>query len=361
MRTIKICLAFNEADYSTALAMSLMRVNRFLSIGEYAKESYDLLLTDDPTLAADQMVYFTDEQMEEKIDEDKKIFIVYKYQPSGRISKILKLAYSLYSEMEMLSQNCEEANIISVCSSTGGTGCTSVAMGLCMELSRFHQQRVLYLNLEEFESTGMFFGEDCGGLQNITGYLYRVVYEQGGKIPSVVGYLTQNEHDIYAFRPSRGRNPLRELNESEFVKFMNAVLKEGLFSHVIVDCGTGMDDAIISAMRLSSKVCHLSSKSSHQTRTQTYLQTAKHKTGATDQENWVFVSNFQHMPYADLEDNLFFKDETGNENQTETSGFKIPTDASSFAMIDGHMKIEMDKWFGNGVRNLLANIGAARG
>lgn len=352
MRTINICISMIEMDYGTALAGSLLRVNRFFSITDQPMACCDLLLTDDLSRSSEKMVFFTDEKSEEKVDINRKIFIIYKYQHAGSISKILKLAHSLFSETEMISEVCEAANILSVCSSGGGTGCTSVAMGLCMELGKFHGKRVLYLCLEEFESTNMLIPGDAGENQNITGYLYRVLHGPQDKIPSVSGYLIQNEFDICAFRPSRGRNPLRELNESEFVRFMNAVLREDLFSDVVIDCSNGIDDAVAAAMKLSRKVCHVAGESISQARMQSYMQTAALRTCEKEQTEWIFVSNSTHSTSAD------FREESHSKEKTETA---IPFDKSSFRIIGDQMMIDTDKSFGRGVQHLLAQLRCSNG
>lgn len=352
MRTIQLCLAMNETDYGMSLARSLIQISRFFYIGDQPMESYDLILTDDLSMSADKMVFFTDEQADEIVDINRKIFIIYKYQHAGQISKILNLAHSLFSETELISEHCEAATIISVCASAGGVGCTSIAMGLCLELAKFQGQRVLYLCLEEFESTTMFFPGAGMETPNIVGYLYRLLKGSQDKNPSVTGYLLQNEFAVFAFRPSPGRNPLRELNESDFIKFINAVLGEGIFSHVIVDCSNGMDEAISAAMKLSSKVCHVAADSVYHLRMQSYLQNALFRAGDAVKDDWIFVNNFPKYTYDNWD--------LTPDNAEETD-IMIPFDSSSFKNIDGRMMIMTDKLFGRSIQNLLASIRYSNG
>jgi hypothetical protein len=347
MRTIKICLALNEMEYGEALALGLLRINRFFSIVDPTKENYDILVTDDISLAADRMVYLTVEQGEEIIDEDRKLFILYKYQHVGRISKMLRLAHSLYSDTEMLSDECERTNIISVCASAGGAGCTSVAFGLCLELTRFHKKKVLYLNLEEFESTTKFIPDDCNGEQNISRYLYRLRYGKMDKTPSAAGYLTQEQFGISSFRSARGRNPLRELNETEFVKFINNIVKERLFTDVVLDCGNGLDDAIVSAMKLSCCICHINGRTQNDQRRKTYIQTALNRTGEEEKICWLDVNNFSDA-VGTADDWM--------QHEPEEGQIVIVRSDSSFVEIDGIVNISMDKSFGHGIRNLLGQI-----
>ena len=351
MKTINIFLETKDPDYSTALAKSLQQHNKSFSIevGSHQQRhgEWDLYLTDDMNASADKTVYLTDEPALATVNEENACYILYKYQHVGHISNILRLAHSDYSNSEMLSDETMHANIISICSSSGGTGCTTVALGICQELTRFHGKRVLYINMEEFESTATYFSYSNQLTNNITKYVYSILNKKDGLRSTPEGYMLKDEYGVFAFHPATGRNPLRELNGNEFTQFINHITKEKLFSDLILDCGNGLDDSIVSAMRMSAKIFHVTGKCPDSNRRTNYLRTMANRLSVKDSTGVLEVINFYVEP--DMED---------GEPLTEIKNeeLRIETDASSFDVMDGHRIICLDKMFGQGIRDIVQHI-----
>ena len=344
MKTINLCLLINEPEYSTALSISLLTNYKYFSIETDNNLPFDILLTDDMKLTEERAVFLTEDPTNERVDEEGKIFVLYKYQHIGRISNILRLAYSVFANDEIMTEEIEKTNIVSICSSDGGVGCTSVALGISQELARFHGKQVLYLNLEEFESTAFYFPDANGGSNNISRFIYTLLYSQNGENRSPIGYLVKDGYGISTFRPAKGRNPLRDLNDNEFVKFMKQILKENVYTDLIVDCGNGVDESIISALSLSGHVFYVMGKSTNSDRMKAYLRTVSNRGEALDKSIWSHVYNF----YWEQE-----KPENINQNDYETVIYKIRDAESSFERMNGQINISIDKDFGQGVRQIV--------
>lgn len=355
MKTIRICLMTKDPEYGTALSRSLQLQCKFFSIqmeekrqenqgNELEKDEYDIFLTDDMNLSAKKTVYLSEDPASAWIEPQSESFVIYKYQHVGNISTVLRLAHSVYSQTEMLSDETEQVNIISISASSGGVGCTSVALGICQELTRFHGKKVLYVSLEEFESTAIYFPSSNVESTNISRFLYSILNDKNAARWVADGYMQKEQYGISAFHPAKGRNPLRELSGCEFVKFINHVTKDKVYTDIVLDCGNGLDGSIVSAFELSNWVFHISGKNPDSSRKEAYLRTVAHRAGRIDSFRTSDVHNF----YEEAElDGLEMNKEMENEQLV------IEEDPTSFMEINGHRIISLDKTFGQGIRQIV--------
>lgn len=351
MKTITICLDTRDTDYAKALSNSLQHHSSYFSIQLnlplHDSHGLDLILTDDMSVSAERVVYLTEDPTSESVNIDEGSYILYKYQHVGHISNMLRLAHSKYSTSEMVTYETENTNIISVCSASGGTGCTSVALGICQELKRFHGKEVLYICLEEFESTKAYFPEYNVEPNNITKYVYAVINKDVCCNITPEGYMNKDDYGVYTFHPSRGRNPLRELSGNEFVQFINKITNEKLFTDLILDCGNGLDDSVVSAFQLSSVICHVMGMRTDISRRTNYLMAVKNKMGSNDSIGLLNVLNMYVKPNEGAPENM---------KGTEQMMIPIEEDCRSFQDVNGHTSISLDKMFGQGIRDIVQHM-----
>lgn len=370
MRTINICLMTKDPEYDKALSRSLQQYCKFFAIRlarpwqdsqtehrecqgfpkkekTYEINEEEILLTDDMNETTNRTVYLTDDPALARIDENQSQHILYKYQHISHLSNGLRQAYSFYSKSEMLSDETAQSSIISVCSSSGGAGCTVVALGVCQELARYHGRKVLYISMEEFESTALYFSEAKQRTNNLTRYLYSILYSQDAGNRSVEGYMLKDEYGVSVFYPAKGRNPLRELSGNEFVKFINQIMKEKLFDDLIVDCGSGLDESIVSAFQLSKIICHVTGRLPDLNRKETYLQTVANRCSSND---WTKILEITNL-HVELNSEEFEKIGQDDKNQ-----LFIEEDLSSFESVNGRRIISIDKAFGQGIRELVEHL-----
>jgi MinD-like ATPase involved in chromosome partitioning or flagellar assembly len=351
MKTINVYLDTKDSDYNIALSKSLLQHSKYFAIqaGSPQQEhrEWDLYLTDDMNASAIRAVYLTEDPSLATINEETSCYILHKYQHIGHISNTLRLAHSDYSKSEMLSDEIEHANIICVCSSSGGTGCTSVALGLCQELTRFHGKKVLYISMEEFESTATHFPDSYHENNNITKFVYSILNVNASCNATPTGYMLKDEYGVFAFHPARGRNPLRDLNGNEFVKFINHITKEKLFTDLVLDCGNGLDDSIVSTFSLSAVIFHVTGKNLDRNRRTTYLRTVANRLAIKNTSGIKDVLNF--YVEKEVEDGAPLIEETIEE-------LIIEDDSASLDFVNGRSVISLDKMFGQGIRDLAQHV-----
>jgi len=351
MKAINVYLETKDEDYSIALAKSLQQHGKYFSIqvGNTHQEQYewDLYLTDDMNASAERTVYLTEDPTLATVNVENTCYILYKYQHIGHISNILRLAHSDYSKSEILSDETEQANIISICSASGGTGCTSVALGVCQELTRFHGKKVLYISMEEFESISTYYPDAYHETNNITKFVYSILNKNDCCSYTPEGYMMKDEYGVFAFYPAKGRNPLRELTGKEFIKFINHLTKEKLFTNLILDCGNGLDDSIVSAYQLSEIIFNVIGKSPDLNRRANYLRTVASRLSIRDTTGIRDVFNLYIAPETENGESL---------SETKKEQLTIEEDCASFEIINGRRVISIDKMFGQGIREIVQHI-----
>jgi len=354
MKTINICIATKDSDYDVALSRSLLLNSKRFTISVHQTnrdiQEWDILLTDDMSTSNERTIYLTDDPAFEDINAENNRYILYRYQPVGYISKILRLAHSGFSKSIMPTDDTEQTNIICICSSSGGTGCTSVALGISQELSRFHSKKVLYISLEEFESTDKYFPEVQFEANNINKFLYLILNNRHRIGLVSQGFMREDEYGVFAFRPAKGRNPLRELTGSEFVYFINHITKEKTFTDLILDCGSGLDDSILSAYQLSTTIFNVAGKNPDFNRRNNYLLTVSSRIPSRDALGILNIFNKYTEDEAEISDFL---------KEAEKVDLIIEEDSTSFGIINGRTVIFLDKMFGKGIRDVVKRLSIA--
>lgn len=350
MKTINICLVTEDTDYAIALAKSLQHHSKYFSIQikdtQQEVQEYDLMVTDDLNAQSERTVYLTEDPTSERSDGEAGSYIIYKYRDVAHISNLLRLAHSVHTKSEMYSDETQQVNIISCCNSCGGSGCTSVALGISQELTRFHGKKVLYLSMEEFDSTAKYFPVSTFQTNNITKLLYLILNNSNRTcIPEA--YMVKDEYGVFTFIPAKGRNPLRELSGDEFIKFINFINKDKFFTDLILDCGNGLDATIISAFRVSDLICHVIGKNPDFNRCTNYLLTITNRIAATDSIQLLNV----HNKYVEPEE-----DEETKDSETEKLRILIEEDVYSFEITNNRTYISLDKMFGQGIREIVKHV-----
>jgi hypothetical protein len=361
MKKISILLWTKDTEYGSALAMSLNNLSKRFSIRmvqacdesceALEKGDYDLVLTDDMSKPIPKSVYLTEDYPSQRIQAERWIFVVYKYQPAGSIAKVLRMAHSVFSGTGMASDEALRCNIVTICSPTGGSGCTTVTLGICQELKRFHQCEVLYVSLEEFESTADYFPSTGFPSVNITRYLYLLLNHENTKDLDPESCMCQNEYGVYAFQPAMGRNPLRELDCWAFTQFINRIAEKSIFSYIVIDCGSGFDEAVKAAMQLSGEVCCLTSRSTPSHRISSYM---RHVTVASgmDSGDVRWIRNF-----CETDDPGEDADFCGAEEAWIRKGrHQVPLDGSSISYKEGSKSISLNKKLGHGINCIVQQI-----
>ena len=189
MKQIKLLIADRDIEYSTALGKAL--INRFpifkvvVKDGKYYKpenafngkicEIYDIILLDGELKSrfncSNKDIQKIVGLCGENTDVCENEGFIYKYSGAAEISAHIQFIYARNSGKENFINSKTQTIIIGFTGAAGGTGKTSAALSVARELAFSHKYKVLYLSMEELESTEVYM-YDQGGRGTISDYIY---------------------------------------------------------------------------------------------------------------------------------------------------------------------------------------------
>ena len=297
MENITVAIVSRDKAYNKALSLSLLNVCRSFIIKlydsrDFVKEwsgyegrgafydTFDIILWagDEINEAyGDNIVYLTDKPSLIEKDYSNNRFCIYKYSSA---KTIVSAVYDIYSHLTGRSDyyiHKDDVRLIGFAAAGGGTGCTTLAMAVGQELSRFRGCRVLYLSFENVESTGSYIAAPAG-TKSLPEFLYRLLggtedrlLGEPGKIPFLDGYVVRSMFGIEAFAPVRGRNPLPELSCDDIQKFIVALMDSGRYDVILLDLSTCLTKAAMGALSIAERVCLTTVPRQSKVREENYL------------------------------------------------------------------------------------------
>jgi len=361
MDIINICLVTKDVEYGLAFARTLQSQSKFFSIALVDPgisemndiEEYDLILVDEGSdLKSEKqaVVTLSEKKVFMETNMENGGHIIFKYQCAQDIANDIRRVYSGFYGRPMFYQKKDKPVIAAVFSSSGGVGCTSIAMGLCQELQRFHNRKVLYLTLEEFESTNFYFNRDNEKKGNgIDRFVYLLLYRKEGLVCGIEPFLMKDDYGVSSFFPSKDRNPLLDLGENELMNFLEYLTQDTGFTDIVVDCGNKAGLAHLTHLKLADQHIYVERPKNNPLKKESYFSWLSQNIDSSMRPIPVFVENFHN------------DDESDQDNQIELPSMdkdivEIYEDHESFSLFENEMSVKLDKNFGIGIRELSARI-----
>jgi cellulose biosynthesis protein BcsQ len=362
METIKLAIFTKDTDYGIELgeALSIFRNNFIVKVFKDEKEldalcdlgatgELDLLLLelDDSkkrkAFAKDKRVVKLTEVREDCTKNiESKDFVIYKFSTVQDIAANLLLYYSLLCGKKSFSPPNENVKMIAFCSAKGGTGKTTVALGIGQALRRYYSKSVLYLNFEEVESTLRYMKERDDGL-DLCAYLY-YLFKPDGEKPDAEAFMISDKFGVKAFMPGTGANELLKLDDEKMSLFLDEAGNSGDVDYILLDMGESLSDRAKSVLSICSKLIIVSQFDIEEdAQEKRYARCLQGVSGATNDltENIIHVYN----KITDLEEVAF-----------DGTGIYIELDEDSFKRHDGVIEISIDRDFGRGIKELVKKI-----
>ena len=278
MENIFIAIAAEDKDYGRALGLALLSVCRsfiirLVSPSQLAEDwrPFDLILMDENAyhakvrsagISGDMMPSGDDMYSDVTVPSGSNIIylterpqeqsgFLYKYLPApSMVSRIFEF-YEALTGRKAVNIRTQDVQIYGFVSWAGGSGCTSAAAAFGQELCRYHGRKVLYVSMEETESSGNLF-QNHEGVKNTGEYLYHMFK---GETPFIESYILRDDYGMEAFAPVIGRNPLRNLDAEELLQFFSSVMDSGRYNVIIIDIGNTLDESAAALMTIAVKLC----------------------------------------------------------------------------------------------------------
>ena len=183
--------------------------------------------------------------------------IVYRFESAEHICKKVLYEYCRYYDDYTKLALGSPCGITGVCSARGGTGCSSIAIGIAQEMQRARKQQVLYISLDMIP----FSPAEAECEMNINRLLFNF-FTRGFRKEDLTACLSLDEYRVSYLNYVRPYNKLLQLQDREFVKFISTVAESGLFTHIVLDIGSGIGGIYDSAISLCSNIVKVSDESS---------------------------------------------------------------------------------------------------
>jgi len=172
--------------------------------------------------------------------ETDGIKTIEKYQRADRIVSEMLDKFLLCQDSEvLLPKNTRHTRTIAVYSPQGGTGKTTLAVGLCAELSR-QGMPAFYLNMEDIQSTEAFFDcEGASGLSDIFFYLK----EQGNNISLKIESVksTDLSKKIQYFAPPNGITEIDDMTPNELCDLVFRIKQMAHYDFIVIDMSSSFN------------------------------------------------------------------------------------------------------------------------
>lgn len=363
MDIIDIGLIVEDIEYGRALCTALALNQRNLSVKLYEKNedlafegAHDIIVCDRKIQREINYVRLSEKKAECEQDPEERSVVIYKYSSVKSIAAAILDAYSIFTGRKVISVKRADVNILVFCSWQGGCGCTSVSMAMAQEMKRFYGRKVLYISLEEIESTALYMKNDPDK-GTLSEYLYYLFYGKEKVCRNTENFLVTDTYGIKAFCPTAGRNPLKQLKKEEFIVFMNSVIESGIFTDIILDAGNSAGDTAGWACGISQKTCVVFEEENGNTKKDSFIK-ALISSGIKDTDYHPLMICNKYLEKEEKEE--AYETAVTDENaksyihgtETESGALILEFDPESFEKEEGLRMIHTDRGLGAGIRQL---------
>lgn len=353
MENIKLALITEDQDYGRALGLALVEVYKNFTVTLYSSaplhkelDDSDLILmdTNDYSVIQHNRIQLVEKNSQTDKNYDEKRFRLYKYSNVRQLVGELLFIYTFLTGRKAVPVRNSNAKIIVFGAAEGGCGCTTAAIAFARELHRFHGKKVIYISLEEMESTLEYMKTFTSG-KSISEYLYYLFNSNDSRhFPFLESFLVMDDYGVEAFIPSPGRNVLKTLTPEEIQYFISAVLDTGNYDAVIIDASDNMDKSTLTCYEMANNVCFLTKQLHSGYKEERFLEYLSFFKGAELLDRMGKIVNFSLGEKIEGEDGML-----------RIAGF-LPDEPESFAVHNGLREMNPEGAYAQAIRDLATSV-----
>lgn len=361
MENMKLAIITKDQEYGRALGFALINAYRNFTVTLYQSEpihnqleAFDLVLTDSQMEQQGNVIFLVEKPSMVEWNDEKRDFRLYKYGNVRRLAGDLLFIYSQFTGRKALPIKKQDMKLIAFCSVEGGIGCTAAAMALARELSRFHDQKVMYVSLEELEST-LDYMEGFPEGKSISEYLYHLFSESDmSRLPFIESFLVFDDYGVEAFLPSPGRNVLKSLSPEETQRFIGAVMDTGRYDVLMLDIGSSLDKNALSCYEMANRIYMVANQAVSMSKEERFIEYLTFLKGEKLAERIVKIVN--RFPKTDQEIETKEKIGAGEHQELMRVICRLPEDPASFLVQNGLKTIRSDGPYGKRIKQLADGL-----
>ena len=182
----------------------------------------------------------------------EKYPVIKKYQSGDAIVHAIMRAYAEAKPNEFdISQISGECEITGVFSPVGGSGKTTIAMLLATHLAA--NNKVLFFSMEQFQYTEHFFSGSSR--YNLSDFLYFVHKGDSDLLANLNKMLiTDVNINVNFLNSPMCFVDLNKIEKEKWNAFMKALVLVGMFTKVVIDMPSHLDDQVLEVLSACNKV-----------------------------------------------------------------------------------------------------------
>ncbi len=194
-----------------------------------------------------------------ELESWKNAAAVGKYQKIEIIYKsILGVYAEKASDMGITKMADGSICICTVVSASGGTGSSCVAVAAANRAAA-KGKRVLFLNLEKFGNTGIFYHtEGTGSLSEV---IYAIKSGRSNIHLKLESNLKRSSTGVNYFESCDNAFDIMELNVDDVRLLISEISTMGLFDCMIINCDFDFSDVVMEIFKMSTSICFVNNGS----------------------------------------------------------------------------------------------------
>lgn len=174
--------------------------------------------------------YFVDSADVDTVNEQRAIC---KFQ---KVDLIYKQILSIYSEnassISGLKLDDDSCKLIAFTSPSGGVGTSTMAAACALHYAE-KGKKTLYLNLEKFGSSDIFFSGE--GQFDMSDIIFALKSKKANISMKLESCVKQSERGVYFYSPSKVALDMLELTVEDIVKLISEIKLSGSYDYIILD------------------------------------------------------------------------------------------------------------------------------
>ncbi len=192
-------------------------------------------------------------ESERSNNESKEHYSIDKYQQGDKIANDIYNIYAQRDDAEVISVKGEKSTkIVAVYSPIGGSGKTTIATSCAIHCAQ-NGLGIFYLNLEDFQSTGLFC--DCKRGKNLSNVLYYIKENSKNlQLKIEAAKCIDSEYKLHYFCPPESLLDLQECKPEELKALIGEFKSMSQYDIVFVDMSSSFDDKNIAVLDASDEI-----------------------------------------------------------------------------------------------------------
>ena len=187
------------------------------------------------------------------VSNQRELDVVNRYQ---HVEKLIRDVTGIFAEKVQkevyISRGDKETKVVAVYSPVGGAGKTSVSLSASLQCA-LSGRRVLYVNLEDINSTALLFEKD--GTKSFSKILYYLKEQSSNLSLKIEGSrCIDPRFNLHYFSPPQSCADMYELKPADVTNLLQSLRNIGQYDVVFVDMDTRVDGKNMAALTASDEI-----------------------------------------------------------------------------------------------------------